>query len=428
MITSLTLENFKSFENTTIHFGAVTTLIGTNASGKSNVKDAIRVLHGISRGYTLAEAIGEKWGEGGVSEWKGIRGGTREIIYSGSDSSSCKIKIEFTTTTISKTNRKPRNFKGYYSLEIGLTNGTVKTPHVIDECLHVEGYKYNYGKIIWVTKNSRDSIKAEAGEPRSGGPHKQHTFRNDKPILTQYVERDDIAEDAKVYARGLIQLLKHIRFLDVSPDAMRQPSLPGQKSLSDRGENLSSVLQSIFTEERAKKIVLHWLTELTPQEVSDFSFSSDMQGKILLNLIDTNGQSISAYSASDGTLRYLAMVAALFSPDLTMSYFLEEVENGIHPSRLRLLVQLMEQRSKDTKVQLILSTHSPLLLEYLSQESRQNVSLVYRLTNHKCSKVKKITEIPNFQDVTQNQRVSELHSSNWFENVLEFLEDGEDEF
>ena len=47
--------------------------IGANATGKSNVRDALRFLHGIARGYTLADTIGEKWGEGGV-----LRGGTVE--------------------------------------------------------------------------------------------------------------------------------------------------------------------------------------------------------------------------------------------------------------------------------------------------------------------------------------------------------------
>ena len=58
-------------------------LIGANASGKSNIRDAFRFLHGISRGYSLADIIGEKYGEGGERIWSGIRGGAREITFSG---------------------------------------------------------------------------------------------------------------------------------------------------------------------------------------------------------------------------------------------------------------------------------------------------------------------------------------------------------
>ena len=97
MIQELTLKNFKSFGEAPtpppdsgavqkdwagekIKFGGLSLIIGTNASGKSNIRDALRFIHGISRGYTLAEVIGEKYVEGGVLQWKGIRGGVRETV------------------------------------------------------------------------------------------------------------------------------------------------------------------------------------------------------------------------------------------------------------------------------------------------------------------------------------------------------------
>ena len=83
MIQELKLQGFKNFRDATLPLGDLTLLVGTNASGKSNLRDAFRFLHGVSRGYTLAEIIGEKWIEGGVLQWKGIRGGTREAGYCG---------------------------------------------------------------------------------------------------------------------------------------------------------------------------------------------------------------------------------------------------------------------------------------------------------------------------------------------------------
>ncbi|MCC6128610.1 MAG: AAA family ATPase, partial [Acidobacteria bacterium] len=81
MLKHLRLERFKNFEDSGLDLGPLTLLVGTNASGKSNLRDAFRLLHGVSRGYTMAEIIGEKWIEGGVLQWKGIRGGTREVAY-----------------------------------------------------------------------------------------------------------------------------------------------------------------------------------------------------------------------------------------------------------------------------------------------------------------------------------------------------------
>ena len=66
MLTTLRLVDFKNFRDETLHMGPLTVIVGANASGKSNLRDAFRFLHGIGRGYTLGEIIGGKYGAGGV--------------------------------------------------------------------------------------------------------------------------------------------------------------------------------------------------------------------------------------------------------------------------------------------------------------------------------------------------------------------------
>ena len=80
MLTSLRLVNFKNFADETLKLGPFTVIVGANASGKSNIRDAFRFLHGIGRGYTLAEIIGGKVGAGGQLEWEAIRGAPYEIV------------------------------------------------------------------------------------------------------------------------------------------------------------------------------------------------------------------------------------------------------------------------------------------------------------------------------------------------------------
>jgi AAA15 family ATPase/GTPase len=74
MFTSLRLERFKKLRDAELKLGPFTVLIGANTSGKSSIRDAFRFLHRIGRGYSLAEIIGEKHGEGGERVWTGIRG------------------------------------------------------------------------------------------------------------------------------------------------------------------------------------------------------------------------------------------------------------------------------------------------------------------------------------------------------------------
>ena len=80
MITSIRLVNFKNFIDETLRLGPFTMIVGTNASGKSNIRDAFRFLHGIGRGYTLTEIIGGKW------EWQPIRGAVHEFTRLNSES------------------------------------------------------------------------------------------------------------------------------------------------------------------------------------------------------------------------------------------------------------------------------------------------------------------------------------------------------
>ena len=79
MITALELHDFKNFADETLRVGPFTVIVGANASGKSNIRDAFRILHGIGRGYTLADIIGGKYGAGGHVEWEQIRGAANEI-------------------------------------------------------------------------------------------------------------------------------------------------------------------------------------------------------------------------------------------------------------------------------------------------------------------------------------------------------------
>jgi predicted ATPase len=200
---------------------------------------------------------------------------------------------------------------------------------------------------------------------------------------------------------------------------MKVPSVPGQR-LGDRGENLSSVLQTICEDESRKRAMTEWIRQLTPLDVVDFEFIPDQTGKILLSLVESNGQRTSAYSASDGTLRFLAMMATLMAPDAAQFYFLEEIDNGIHPTRLNLLLQLMEQHAQQGKVQIVTTTHSPQLLAMLSPEAREHAFLAYRFEDETEAHIQRILDIPTAREVLTRQNLARLHESGWLENVMAF--------
>ena len=89
MITSLRLVNFKNFADETLRAGPFTMIVGANASGKSNIRDAFRFLHGIGRGYTLAEIFGGKREAG----WRPMRGAMNEIVRFGRSSFAVEVEM-----------------------------------------------------------------------------------------------------------------------------------------------------------------------------------------------------------------------------------------------------------------------------------------------------------------------------------------------
>ena len=129
-----------------------------------------------------------------------------------------------------------------------------------------------------------------------------------------------IAQTAICSLTAVNELLR-IRFLELSPSRMRLPSAPGARNLGNSGDNLSAVLEGICSDSKRKSVLISWLQDLTPMDVQTLEFPRDPSGRVHLRLVERSGRQISAYSASDGTLRFLAILAALLSRGSTTPLF-----------------------------------------------------------------------------------------------------------
>ena len=132
------------------------------------------------------------------------------------------------------------------------------------------------------------------------------------------------------------------------------------------------------------------LRGLTPLDVVDLRFHEDLTGRVLVYLVESSGREISAKSASDGTLRFLALAAALLSSESGHVFFIEEIDNGLHPTRLHLLLDVIEQATRNLGCQVIATTHNPQLLAYLSPEAREDAVLLYRREHEDASEAIRI--------------------------------------
>ena len=218
-------------------------------------------------------------------------------------------------------------------------------------------------------------------------------------------------------------IFANMRFLELSPDQMREPAFPGATILGDSGENLPVVLEDICADPKRKEILVDWLSELTPMDVADFEFPRDPSGRVHLTLCEANGRKVSAYSASDGTLRFLAMLAVLLGENPRGLYFFEEIDTGIHPARQWLLLELIEKQAAKNNIQIMTTTHAPDLLTFVNDSTFENMSVVCRLEDSHDAIIRPVAELPNVRELRQDQGLGRLHESGWMENALFFTED-----
>ena len=424
MITSLQLVDFKNFGEETLRIGPFTAIVGANASGKSNIRDAFRFLHGIGRGYTLAEIIGGKYGAGGQVEWERIRGAPNEISRLQQDERYYGFMLSVSMRRERKTVE--------YSIEVQSDIAQFGGFRVIQEEL-----KEGNTKIYTSHPGESDPVHAQDDDAhlllRMGKMGDQRKYgdriavRLNQPALTQIGEHKRVRKSHKEAAEYVIAFLANMRFLDLVPDRMRQPAFPGQTVLGDSGENLPTVLRNICSDQPREKSLIDWTRELTPMDVTHFKFPVDeVTGLVQLVIQETNNKTVSAYSASDGTLRFLAMLATLLGEDPARLYFFEEVDNGIHPSRLHLLIDMFEQQTAKSEMQVITSTHSPELLSMMSDKAFKNTSVVCRLENTNDAIIRSVADLPKAEELRESQGLGRLLAGGWMENALAFTE-GNDE-
>lgn len=425
MITSIDLVDFKNFEGETLPVGPLTVIVGANASGKSNIRDAFRFLHGVGRRYTVAEIIGGKYGAGGQAEWRAIRGAPKEISRiqqkQGYYGFLLSVDIERDQEAISYSigvRSDARDFGGFRVVQESLREGyeTIYTSHP-DESDPVRAQDDDIHLLLRMTKT---------GDQRKYGH--RISVRPNQPALTQIREHSRVIRAHKEVAEYVAHVLGNMRFLDLVPDRMRQPAFPGQTVLGDSGENLPTVLRQICADSKRKATLIEWTRELTPMDVVDFEFPVDqITGLVQLVISESSGNKLSAYSMSDGTLRFLAMLAALLSEDPARLYFFEEIDNGIHPSRLRLLIDLFETQTAKGATQVVTTSHSPDLLSMVSDRTFDDMSVVCRLEQASEAIIRPVAQIPNAKELRKTQGLARLHASGWMEDALAFTEGSDEE-
>ena len=184
-------------------------------------------------------------------------------------------------------------------------------------------FRITYERLRLGQETVYEKQRGKYGDPKVvvGDRHKID-IALDRPALTQI--HDDRRTDRSDRERiePVIDALFNMHFLDPAPDRMRLPAYPSHTALGDQGENLAAVLNEINADPKRRNLLASWTGELTPMDVAGFDFMTDpYDGRLRLFIRETNGRRVSAHSASDGTLRFLTLLAAMFGANPTRFYF-----------------------------------------------------------------------------------------------------------
>ena len=438
MITSLRLVNFKNFADETLHLGPFTLIVGANASGKSNIRDAFRFLHGVGGGYTVTEILGGKYS----AEWPPIRGAPNEIARFGQHEFSLEIEVRVTrrkgldTDCLRHTIHLSRGEepRGRYRVVAESLTKIPKPSKSSDSSTvyssdpppgHHTGVQRENSQLRLRVPIDDEPAVATSDQPALSQSLMPLKYRNDED--SDSILSEEYGTQIAWLRTDLLMLrvsleLRTMRFFELMPDRLREPSLPGPPALGDFGDHLPTVLQGICADPKRKSVLLSWLHDLTPMDVSDLEFPVDLNGRVNLRIVEANGRKISAYSASDGTLRFLGMLAALLNEHFEGLYFFEEIDNGIHPARLHLLLDLIERQTAKGKIQVIATTHSPDVLNLINDKTFENSVVVYRDEDSADAVIRRVAELPNARELRKSQGLGRLHVGGWMENILSFAE------
>ena len=314
-------------------------LIGPNGSGKSNVLEAVRLLHAAPT--DLAAPIREG---GAVADW----------IWKGKPAaSSAQIEV-----IVNNPYGQPLRYQLSFA-EHGQRFELIQEKLTNEQPLPGHNKPYIYFEFSGgkVTLNYRDVESKDKNREL-----RLEEVDSTQSVLAQYKDPYHYPELTYLGKElSKIRLYREWSFGRSTPSRLPQkPDLPND-FLQEDGMNLGLILNRLMGDFEVKQQATKYLRDLY-EGVSDFHVNIDF-GTVQVFLHEGNIK-VPATRLSDGTLRYLCLLAILCHPNPPPLVCLEEPELGLHPDIIPSLSELLREASN--RCQLIVTTHSDMLVDALT--------------------------------------------------------------
>ncbi|MFM6455806.1 MAG: AAA family ATPase, partial [Planktothrix sp.] len=363
MLKQINLKNWKSFKDATLYIDPITILIGTNSSGKSNVIDALDFLSRIPEAKSLESALI------GDSHTPGIRGGLEWVVK--------KPETQFTLEAVISGGYEQEDEQVEFDCLYSITAEIEPKIQLINEFIKLIKSNENDGinnssentvsRIDSFPHPSLSGIKMTLGKYESSAlnklfPSTQFILMNQKylPFYNFY----SLITTSWSHTTT-IEVLKKIFIINPIPQRMRDYS-PLSKTLEQDGSNLAGVLAALPEPEKEKieQTLLNYLSQLPEGDLQ--RVWAEPVGRLgsdaMLYCEEKWGNNqepllVDARGMSDGTLRFLAILTALLTRPEGSLIVIEEVDNGLHPSRAGLLLQMLREIGQKRNIDVLVTTH-----------------------------------------------------------------------
>lgn len=177
-----------------------------------------------------------------------------------------------------------------------------------------------------------------------------------------------------------------------------------------------------------RSTILDFIQSLPEQNIAGLSFLQEPRGRVMLQLTETFGDRKDERDASllsDGTLRVLAIAAAMLSAPEGSLVVIEEIDNGVHPSRARRLLEQIQGIASRHNLRVLLSTHNPALLDALPDSAVPEVVFCYRDPKDGASRLVRLADVADYPELIAQGTLGDLMTSGTLERFVKHHQTGE---
>ncbi|MDO7884262.1 AAA family ATPase [Hymenobacter cheonanensis] len=410
MIDSIQFSNFKSYKEAILPLAPLTLLIGANASGKTNAIEAIRFLTWLSHGRRLEDIL-----ESVRQNDLAIRGTVSSVVYDRARSRS----LSFGCNLDKNSEWRHFNIQLRMQSESGgmrVENESLRSDYSTVPLYEIKSTADDYSHDVQVAYNN---FARGGAKPLIGCSNRQAIFTQ-LDIPSRFANKKS-QEQISPVVTALQHVLKEVIFLDTNPRAMTDYSFIVDKALRPDGSNLSSTLFDISETQGRKQEILDFIRALPEQDIIDIAFLETPRNEVMVQLVESFGNRDTPRDApllSDGTLRVLAIAAALLSAPKGSLVVIEEIDNGVHPSRAQLLLDGILQASKRRNLRVLVTTHNPALLDTLPKAAIADVVCCYRDPKQGDSRLVRLSTITDYPDLVARGPLGQLMTQGLIERYL----------